>query len=191
MYSAEEAGCIALQCPQTDNYHVQSESLLVEVLDDKGDPCEPGEIGRVILTTLHNFAMPLIRYQIGDYAEAGGPCPCGRGLPTLKRILGRRRNRARLPDGRRIWPQLSSESWSDIKEIECIQIRQKTLDRLDIGVVSPHPLNPSDETRLTGSLHQVFGYPFACIFSCLDAIPCHANGKLEPFISELDDNQDE
>ncbi len=61
VYSAEEVGYIALQCPAHEHYHVQAESLLVEILDDAGRPCAPGEIGRVVLTTLHNFAMPLIR----------------------------------------------------------------------------------------------------------------------------------
>jgi len=186
-YSAEEVGYIALQCPETDNYHIQSESLLVEVIDDEGEPCGPGEIGRVILTALHNFALPLIRYEIGDYAEVGKPCPCGRGLPTLKRILGRKRNQTILPDGRRLWPKLSSDIWSGINEIDCIQIKQKILNHLEIGVVTSTPLSLINEDKLTRSLHQVFGHPFECTYTYLSDIPRHANGKFEPFISELTD----
>jgi len=59
-----------------------------------------GQVGRVVVTDLHNFATPLIRYDLGDYAEMADTCPCGRGLPALKRIMGRRRNMVRLPDGR-------------------------------------------------------------------------------------------
>src|SRR6185295_14515719 len=92
VYSSEECGQIALQCPEHEQYHVQSESVLVEVLDDEGRPCAPGTIGRVVLTTLQNFAMPLIRYDIGDFAEPGPACPCGRALPVLTRIVGRVRN---------------------------------------------------------------------------------------------------
>ena len=76
MYSTMETGYIALQCPKTENYHVQSECALVEILDAGGTPCQPGEIGRVVVTPLHNFATPLLRYDIGDYAEVGAPCPC-------------------------------------------------------------------------------------------------------------------
>jgi phenylacetate-coenzyme A ligase PaaK-like adenylate-forming protein len=61
----------------------------VEVLDEEGRPCAPGETGRVVATSLNNFAMPLIRYETGDTAEVGAPCPCGRGLPVLTRIMGR------------------------------------------------------------------------------------------------------
>ncbi len=86
MYSSQEVGYIALQCPEHEHYHVQSENVLVEVVDQAGKPCMTGEVGKVVVTTLHNFAMPLLRYDIGDYAEVGAPCPCGRGLPVLKRI---------------------------------------------------------------------------------------------------------
>jgi phenylacetate-CoA ligase len=89
LYGADEAGCIALQCPAHEHYHVQSESVLVEVLDAKDRSCSPGMVGRVVVTTLQNFAMPLVRYDIGDLAEVGDPCPCGRGLPVLRRIAGR------------------------------------------------------------------------------------------------------
>ncbi|MDD3650923.1 hypothetical protein, partial [Immundisolibacter sp.] len=76
VYSCEEAGYIALQCPQApEHYHVQAENLLVEVLDAHGEPCPPGASGEVVLSTLHNFAMPLIRYAIGDFAEVGPACP--------------------------------------------------------------------------------------------------------------------
>ena len=61
-------GIIALQCPSGGLYHLQSESVHVEILDEAGRPCAPGEIGRVIVSPLHNFAMPLLRYESGDYA---------------------------------------------------------------------------------------------------------------------------
>lgn len=88
-YSTEEVGSIATQCPVGELYHVSAETVAVEILDAEGKPCSRGDIGRVVVTDLQNFATPLIRYALGDYAEAGGPCPCGRGLPTLKRIHDR------------------------------------------------------------------------------------------------------
>ena len=89
-YSAAEVGIIALQCPLSGDLHVQAEHVLVEILRADGHTCLPGEVGRVVVTALHNFAMPLVRYELGDYAEVGAPCPCGRGLPVIKRIVGRR-----------------------------------------------------------------------------------------------------
>ena len=78
LYSAQEVGVIALQCPESGLLHVQSEHVLLEVLDEQGQPCREGEIGQVVVTDLHNFAMPLIRYALRDWAEVGAPCSCGR-----------------------------------------------------------------------------------------------------------------
>ena len=103
-YSSQEVGVIAIECPQGDGYHAMSEGLVVEVLRDDGEPCAAGETGHVVVTDLTNFATPLIRYDLADLAEAAGPCACGRGLPRIRRILGRERNLLRLPDGRRFWP---------------------------------------------------------------------------------------
>jgi hypothetical protein len=66
--------------------HVCAESFFVELLDEAGEPAPQGELGRVVLTSLHNFAMPLIRYDIGDLAAFGPACSCGRGLPALLRF---------------------------------------------------------------------------------------------------------
>jgi phenylacetate-CoA ligase len=89
LYRAEEVGPLALQCPEHEHFHVQCEQALVEVLDGEGRPCAAGEVGRVVATPLGNFATPLIRYDVGDTAEVGAPCPCGRGLPVLAKILPR------------------------------------------------------------------------------------------------------
>src|SRR5262249_30685083 len=68
-YSAQDLGYMALQCPDQEHFHVTAESVLLEILDEHGEPCAAGASGRVVVTPLHNFAMPLIRYAIGDYAE--------------------------------------------------------------------------------------------------------------------------
>jgi phenylacetate-CoA ligase len=86
-YLMTEFGTLASQCPDHPAlYHVHAEAALVEVLHDDGRPCAPGETGRVVVTDLHNYALPLFRYDSGDRATAGPPCPCGRGLPTLAAI---------------------------------------------------------------------------------------------------------
>lgn len=84
IYSSEEFGPIALQCPENPHYHVQSEGLRVEVLDEHGRPCPPGEVGRVVVTDLHNFATPssatswATTPRWGRPARAGAACPCWR-----------------------------------------------------------------------------------------------------------------
>lgn len=98
-YGLNEIGLVAFRCP-AGRYHVHSEHCWVEIVDDAGQPCAPGETGQVWITGLSNFAMPLIRYEAGDLAIAiEGPCPCGRTLPSFGELMGRYRRHIDLPPG--------------------------------------------------------------------------------------------
>ena len=184
-YSCEEAGSIALQCPRHEHYHIQSENLLVEILDEAGRPCAPGETGRVVITTLHNFAMPLIRYELGDYAEVGEPCECGRGLPVLTRILGRRRNMVVLPDGRRHWPSMPSAMWHAVAPIEQFQVTQTGIGSLEVKYVMGRPLSQEEIAGLEQALAERFSHAFDIVWQRVDAIERGQGGKYEDFISLL------
>ena len=185
MYSCEEVGYIALQCPQADHYHCQSESVLVEVLDDEGRPCSPGQIGKVVLTSLHNFAMPLIRYQNQDYAEVGPPCPCGRGLPVIKRVLGRQRNMAKCTDGTQFWPRLSPKIWEEIGVIDELQLVQRDIDHIELRMVCQQPLDDVQQRNLSNGLAEAFGQPYHFSIRYHEETLRHENGKFERFICEV------
>jgi phenylacetate-CoA ligase len=189
-YSRQEVGYIALQCPEQEVYHVQAESLLVEVLDGAGRPCAPGETGRVAVTTLHNFAMPLLRYALGDYAQVGEPCPCGRGLPVLTRILGRQRNMLTLPTGEQRWPTFGDpetfhRELGDLPIARQFQLIQRTLDQIEVRLVTPRPYRPEEEERVRRYFEAALGYPFVFVFTYADDIPRGPGGKFEDFRSEL------
>ncbi|MGP1678945.1 MAG: phenylacetate--CoA ligase family protein [Burkholderiales bacterium] len=184
VYSSQEVGVIALQCPVSGLYHLQSESLLAEVLGDMGEPCRPGEVGGVVVTDLHNFATPIIRYDIGDYAEAGPACPCGRGLPTLARILGRQRNMIVLPDGRRSWGMVGLHKFRDIALILQYQLIQHSLEDVELRLVTPAALTPEQESRLVGVIHKAMGHPFRLRFSYFEGeLPGTRGGKFEEVVS--------
>ena len=184
-YSTQEVGYMALQCPDHEHYHVQSETMYLEVLDDNDQPCAPGEIGRVVVTPLHNFAMPLIRYEVGDYAEVGEPCACGRGLPVLKRIAGRTRNMVRTPEGKCYWPSFPAAELLEVANIHQLQLRQTALDCIEIHLVMDAELS-ADQVRLfEEKLHSSLGYPFKIEFCYVADIPRQKNGKFEDFISSL------
>ena len=184
-YSSQEFGMIAVQCPTGTHYHVQSESMLVEVLDDDGNPCRPGEIGRLVLTSLHNFASPLIRYEIGDLAEAGAPCSCGRGLPVVTRILGRARNMLTLPSGDQICPRFVFEEFAWDLPIRQLQVVQNSLETLTVRLVSDRTLKPDEEKRVTDTLLKTARHPFAVRFEYVPEIPRAASGKFEEFQSQV------
>lgn len=185
-YSSEELGYIALQCPEHEHYHVQMESLIVEVLDENGMPCGVGEVGQVAVSTLHNFAMPLLRYASGDYAEVGAPCGCGRGLPVLTRILGRQRNMLLKPDGGRYWPSFPSEVWADIAPIEQFQVIQRDLDNLELRIVALRELTLAEGAALLAALRDALGSDYRITLVRLAQIPRAAGGKYEDFICEVE-----
>jgi len=186
IYSAREVGTMALQCPETGRYHVQSEGVLLEILDDAGRPCAPGEVGRVVVTSLHNFAQPVIRYDIGDYAVAGDACRCGRGLPVLDRILGRFRNMLTLPDGRRVWPLLSEARYRPLAPVRQYQVVQTSRAALEVRLVVERPLSAEEEERLRAMVLESIGHAgFDLAFTYHDSIPRSAGGKFEDFKSEI------
>ncbi len=185
MYSAQEVGYMALQCPDHEHYHVQAESALVEILNDHGHPCRPGETGRVVVTPLHNFATPLIRYEIGDFAEVGGPCSCGRGLPVLRRILGRVRNMLTLPSGDKMWPVPLTAEYTAIAPVTQFQMVQRSVETIEMRLVTKRPLTSDEEGRLRTVVQKHLGHPFEIEFTYHDDIPRGASGKFEDFRSEL------
>jgi phenylacetate-CoA ligase len=185
VYSSEELGYIAPQCPEAGRYHVQSELVLVEVLDEEGQACAPGRVGEVVATRLHNFATPLVRYALGDYAEVGSPCACGRGLPVLNRIMGRTRNMLRLPDGGRLWPSFGDAGYAEIAPISQFQFAQTAPERIEMRVVAARALTAAEETALARLVRDRLRRPFEIVVRRCDAIPRDAGNKYEDFRCEL------
>jgi phenylacetate-CoA ligase len=182
MYSAVEVGYVALQCPEHEHYHVQMEAAIVEVLDARGEPCDAGEI---VVTPLHNYATPLIRYALGDFGEVGEACPCGRGLTVLRRIVGRARDIIVLPSGERRFGYHSPDLFAGIAPIVQHQIAQTGRDELEIRLVVRRRLTREEEAAVTGLVNKNYGGGFRCRISYRDEIPRAAGGKYFVFRSEL------
>jgi len=184
VYSSEEFDNIALQCPvHAENYHIQAENLLVEIVDDSGVPCAPGEIGRVLVSTLHNFTMPLLRYEIGDYAQAGASCACGRGLPVIRRIVGRRRNMLRLPGGRSHWPSFPYEDFKPIADFRQIQIIQHQVEAIEVRLAGTAPMTGEREALFSARLCDLLHGEYSIRYSYPESIAPSSGGKFEDFLS--------
>jgi phenylacetate-CoA ligase len=181
IYSANEVGHIAFRCRE-GRLHVQSEAILMEVLDDAGRPCGPGMAGRVVVTPLHNIASPFMRYEIGDYATVGAACPCGRSHPVIEKVLGRVRNLVRTPDGKSYWP-VALVRIKSVAPIRQFQYVQTTLDTVELRLVLDRPLTPAEEQEATRQAHGVLQYPFRIVIRGVDSIPRGPTGKFEEFLS--------
>lgn len=185
-YSSQEVGPIAIECPQSGLYHVMSEALIVEIVDEKGAPCREGETGRVLVSDLTNLATPLIRYDIADYAEVGPACPCGRGLPTLRRIWGRERNLVRLPDGSRNWPLVGFHAFDTVAPVRQYQLVQTALDHIEFRIVTDEPISKEQEDGLVGIVQAALKYPFkVTVVQFRDRLSSGANGKFEEFVCKI------
>jgi phenylacetate-CoA ligase len=185
MYSTNEVGYVALQCAESGSYHVMAEGVVVEVIDDAGMPCAPGQTGRIVVSCLHNFSTPLIRYEIGDYAEVGEPCSCGRGLPVLKRIMGRVRNMLLTADGRQFWPSFGMRKLAEMVPLLQHQLVQKEFDLIEARLVIEVPLTAAQEEEVRQQFLSKLPPGFRLQITYRDAIPRSAGGKFEDFISEV------
>jgi phenylacetate-CoA ligase len=99
-YSSSEFGFLAIQCPSSDHLHTLQFSNFIEILNDNNEACEISEPGRVVVTSLQNLAMPIIRYELGDMAAFGSPCQHGINLPVFEPRIVRTREFQLLGDGR-------------------------------------------------------------------------------------------
>jgi len=185
VYSSQEVGYIATQCTEHEHYHVQDDNVVLEVLNEDGNPCRPGEVGRVIVTPLHNFAFPLIRYELGDYAEVGGVCDCGRTSPVLKRVIGRVRNMLKHPEGRNVWPHFGTGKLHRIAPIKQFQLLQTGSTTVELRLVLEQPLSATQESQVVQVLQNELEYPFEVVISYHDKIERSEGGKYEDFICQV------
>jgi phenylacetate-CoA ligase len=185
IYSAAEVGYIAIQAPYGDHYLVPEEVVRVEILDDAGNPVKRGESGRVVVTPLFNYAMPLIRYEIGDYAELGGRSPCGRTLPVINRILGRVRHMLTYPDGRKSWPSFSDGRFREVAPVRQFRVIQRAADMLELQVAAERPLIETERSSLAAMVRDRVGPPFRVEVTQHAEIPRSAGGKYEDFRNDF------
>lgn len=184
-YGASEIGAIAAQCPTEGRYHQFCEAGLMEVLEFGGNhPLKEGR-GRLVLTPFYNYAMPLIRYENQDQVEiTQTPCPCGRTLPSIERILGRERHVFTYIDDSRSWPFMLKHEYAPFLPSRQLQIIQKTKTDIEIRFVrdinNETPIDTEGFLRfLQSRLHPSIQLEIIEVVE----IPRAASGKYEEWIS--------
>lgn len=150
-YGCGEVGAIAYSC-EAGSLHVMTDNVFVEILDDDQLPVRPGHTGEVIVTDLTNRAMPLLRYRLGDRAVVGTLCSCGRGFPTIGKILGRIHDVVYTPTGRR-WhgekvDYLMSQLFAEQGGFRQYQVIQHSRDALRICLVSEDAISDELKSRI-------------------------------------------
>jgi phenylacetate-CoA ligase len=183
-YSAEEFGTIAHQCVEGGKLHIQSEAVICEIIDADGKPVAPGEVGEVVVTGLHNFGAPFIRYALGDYAKRGPEnCACGRTLPIIEQVMGRTKQLMRLPDGRTQFP--TSVDLTEMAPVLQFQIRQTALSDLLLKVKVERDLTVAEEEALRKYLQDEFDYPLNVTIEYVDEMIRKPGAKYLEFMSDI------
>jgi phenylacetate-CoA ligase len=185
IYSCEEIGYIATECPAAPHYHVTAENALVEIVAADGGPAGPGELGRVVVTGLYNYAMPFIRYALGDVAAFGtAPCRCGRSLPVIAQIVGRTRNAFVFKDGKRVWPR-AWDARAMLTFVPCSEFQMVQLDheKIEFRYVPDRSGRAPDAAGLSAFAHEKMHPSVEIILVPLETIPRGPGGKFEQFLS--------
>jgi phenylacetate-CoA ligase len=180
VYSSSEVGLISLECPDTGLQHTMEETLLVEVLNEAGEQCKPGELGRVVITDFYNTISPMIRYDIGDYAEVGQPCTCGRNHRTLKQIVGRERGLFRRANGDRFWPTAGQYAAEKVVKVNQWQIIQHSLEDIEYKLVTDELLTEEQHSKLLEIFRKTLGFDCVRITEYRTQLP--TDGKYEESI---------
>lgn len=182
-YGATEIGHLATECPTCGQYHVSAETTLVEILRDDGTPAAPGETGRVVLTSFYNYAMPFIRYAIGDFAEVGMPGACYLTLPALRRIIGRERHIFTLPDGSRVWPNTLTIDMQAHLGFRQIQVVQTTRTDIEVRYVPDDTGREPDDNGLQSYFRSVLHPGLSVRSRAVERIERLPSHKFEDYVS--------
>ncbi len=133
-YGSREMGPMAFDCGEGNGMHLLMSQHLIEVVR-YGQPVSNGEVGRVLVTDLHNLAMPIIRYDIGDLARIEhGPCPCGRNTPRIF-MEGRIDDAFVTRSGRILTAEAVSNFFSNESEIQDFQLTESQNGKWTLRVV--------------------------------------------------------
>jgi phenylacetate-coenzyme A ligase PaaK-like adenylate-forming protein len=142
LYGSSECNYFASACARCGNFHVHAEVAMVEAVDDGGQPVSTGETGRLLVTPLYNYAMPLIRYDHDDFAQLASN-GCDIKLPALAAIFGKKRMPFMRPDGRVMRPMLLADVIVELLGARTIQVAQTAPNRCEVRIV-PGSLPPEE-----------------------------------------------
>jgi phenylacetate-CoA ligase len=187
-YGSRETGLIASQCGVSDVLHVADESVLVEILTADGRPAGPGEAGRVVVTDLMNYGMPLIRYEIRDTARfMPDRCPCGRGLSAIEMTGGRITDFLLAPDGRIVsGASLTIYLIANAVGVAQAQLVQEDERAITVRLVPGPGYGPETEAWILGELSRFFGKDMDFSVETTSEIPLATSGKHRFSICKID-----
>ena len=176
-YGSREVGAIAGECTK-GKLHVFSMNNVVEVLKRTGRSAKAHEGGDIVITNLHNFAMPLIRYRIGDTGSLGNEsCHCGSTLPVLESLSGRVTDHFRVRDGGLVHGEFFTHLFYFRDWVDRFQVVQVDFDLVRVLVVPATAPDAGDVSEITGGIRAVMGDDCSVEWRYVECIPQTTQGK--------------
>jgi phenylacetate-CoA ligase len=186
-YGCREMGLIAKECTAHHGLHIMAESNLVEVLDADNQPAPPGTMGQMVVTNLNNYAMPFVRYEIGDMGVLSPTaCSCGRGLPLLESVQGRTIDVITSPSGKLLHGAFFNTLLWKLSGLYQFRIIQETPADLCLQLVPGPTFNRQVSlTFLEEAIHRYGDPAFQVRFELCDHLPPAPSGKHRFIISHV------
>lgn len=178
-YGGREVGIVAHECSAHSGLHILAENQYVEFLDDEGREVQPGKEANIVVTNLSNYAMPFIRYRTDDVGIASErtACPCGRGLPLMEVVQGRRFDIIRSPSGKHLHGQFFTSLFFRVQGVRQFQVVQEDERNLTVRIVPAPGFDESALTVLERGILDMGDAAFNVRFEMCDRIPETASGK--------------
>lgn len=187
LYGAVELGAVSWQC-RHGSYHIDSDRMMVEIVDEKGSPVPDGTPGQVVCTGLYGYTMPLIRYRLLDVAmKLPGKCPCGLPFPIMGTVQGRINDFLPTPRGELVSPHYLYHVFDHagshpVKEWRIIQ---HAVDRMTYEYVPEDGYDPKALEHGMNVIRERFGPELKLEARKVDSVPMTPNGKRTCIVSEL------
>jgi len=186
-YGMAERAVFASECPEHSGHHLNSDYGITEFLDSNDEPVEKGKFGRIVATSLYNYAMPFIRYQTNDSCSLKiDKCPCGCNFPLMDDIATKNESIVTLPDGRLISPSVLTHPFKPIHNIIESQIVQEEIDKLTVRVVRGEKYTRQDEDKLLAAFHERLGGQVSIDIQYVTTIPKTKSGKFKWVVSNIE-----
>ena len=184
-YGCREFAVLASECSH-GNMHINDECYHLEFLREDGSLCEYGEEGEIFVTDLLNYAMPMIRYCIGDTGiPLEGPCPCGMGLSIMKIASGRVTDFIHTPTGKKVsGVAVATYIITRIDGLGQVQFYQDDKNRVTVKVVKNNKFNEQTLPQLDSNIKSILD-GIETNFELVDSIPRTETGKMLFCVSTL------
>jgi phenylacetate-CoA ligase len=185
IYSSKEGGLMGCQCGDSYWHHVNNEIIFIETVTLDDNICNPGQVGRVIITPFFGTALPLIRYDQGDLAELHPNCSCGNPHPILKNITGRQDQLLKLPEGQKAVGVLFQRLMEEDMNALAFQLAQIATLKLEIRYIPADAARQIIATPIIAQIRNHIHPEMEVTFKRVDKLPLNSGGKLQRVVCEI------